>query len=381
MSIRSEKPDLQNSDITHGFVKEPVTGPDTSGLRKYIKFILLSFLAVFIFWFFFRNLDWREVSVSLKRADPLYLVLAFIGICIGYFVRAVRWQVLLAPITESRIRDLFATTTVGFAAILIVGRAGEIVRPMWLPMRDPKIRPSGALVTIFVERVFDLASLIAFFSVSLIWFKTPVGHEMEFTSVKNVGNLLIVGVILGFVGLFIYHRYSEPIIKFFAKLIDRKLIPKRLQDLFIGLMESLATALDILKSPKEIFWVTFWTAALWVLIAIPTWLVLLAFGLNMSFLDSTFVMGFASLGSLVPTPGGAAGPFHAATLSSLVILGVDKEQATAAAIVMHLIYFVPAMMFGLYYLFHGDISIERFRSLLSSENAEREIKSDSPDFE
>ena len=350
-------------------------------MRKYIKFILLALFAVFIIWLFGRDLDWQQVRQSLTKADPLYLALAFVGICIGYFVRAVRWKVLLAPIAESRLRDLFATTTVGFAAMLIVGRAGEIVRPMWLPMRDPRIRPSGALVTIFVERVFDLASLIAFFSVSLIWFRTPVGHETEFTSVKNVGNLLLVCVFVGFAGMFIYHRFSGPIIKFFTKLIDRKFIPKRLQDLFIGLMESLAKALDILKSPKEIFWATFWTAALWFCIAIPTWLVLLAFGLKMSFLEATFVMGFASLGSLVPTPGGAAGPFHAATLSSLVILGVDKELSTAVAIIMHLIYFVPAMVFGLYYLYHGDISIERFRSLLSSENAEREIESDSPDFE
>jgi len=49
--------------------------------------------------------------------------------------------------------------------------------------------------------------------------------------------------------------------------------------------------------------------------------------------------------------------------------------------VMHLVYFAPAVIFGLYYLFHGDISVDRFRRLLSSENAEREIESDSPDFE
>ena len=48
---------------------------------------------------------------------------------------------------------------------------------------------------------------------------------------------------------------------------------------------------------------------------------------------------------------------------------------------MHLVYFAPAIIFGLYYFFHGDISIERFRSLLSSENAVEEIETDSPDFE
>lgn len=349
-------------------------------MRKYLKFIILLLFAVLIIWFFGRNLDWRAVGDSLKTADPLYLTLAFVGICFGYFLRAVRWQVLLAPITESKLRDLFATTTVGFAAILIVGRAGEIVRPMWLPMRDRRIRPSSALVTIFVERVFDLASLIVFFSISLIWFKTPIGHESEFARIKNVGNLMIIAVVAGFVGMFIYHRYSKPIINWFSTVLDRKFVPARLRELILSLMRSMAAALDILISPREIFWVTFWTAALWLSIAIPTWFVLRAFGLPMTFLDSTFVMGVASLGSLIPTPGGAAGAFHAATAGSLIILGVDREQSAAISIVMHLIYFVPAMVFGLYYLFHGDISIERFRSLLSSENAEREIESDSPDF-
>ena len=79
-------------------------------------------------------------------------------------------------------------------------------------------------------------------------------------------------------------------------------------------------------------------------------------------------------------PGGAAGAFHAATAGSLILLGVDREVAAAASILMHLIYFAPAIVFGLYYFFHGDISIERFRSLLSSEHAVEEIRSEPPDL-
>ena len=103
-------------------------------LRKYIKFIILLLFTVAIFWFFGRKLDWQAVSSSLKQADLTYLALATLGICLGYFLRAVRWQVLLEPITKSSLRELFATTTVGFTAIFLIGRMGEIVRPMWLPM-------------------------------------------------------------------------------------------------------------------------------------------------------------------------------------------------------------------------------------------------------
>ena len=350
-------------------------------MRKYLKFILLFLVAILLLWFFGRNLDWKEVGQSLRTANPWYLTLAVLGICFGYFLRAVRWQVLLAPITKSSIKELFATTTVGFAAVFFVGRAGEIVRPMWLPMRDRRVRPSAALVTIFIERILDLASIICVFSIALIWFKQPAGHEAEFDKIKLAGNILLAATIVGFIVLFIYHRTSVSIIGWVERKIRRKFIPARVQYLILSLMRQLAASLDILRSPKELFLAIFWTFALWMSIAVPTWLIILAFGYPMRFVDSTFVMAVATLGSLIPTPGGAAGAFHAATAGSLIFLNMDKDQAAAVSIIMHLVYFAPAVFFGLYYLFHGDISIERFRSLLSSENAEKEIETDSPDYD
>lgn len=355
-------------------------------LRKHLKFIVLFLVMVVILYFFGRNLDWAEVRSGLAKADKFYLALAFIGICIGYFIRAVRWQVLLKPISDSRLHDLFATTTVGFAAILIVGRAGEIVRPMWLPMRDRRIRPSAAFVTIVLERILDLASVMAFFSISLIWFRIPPEHADQFAYIKSAGNVLSGLILAGIIGLVIYHRLSTPIIAFVERVTNRNFIPGRLQYIILSIMKKLASSLEILKNPIGVFLSVFWTAVLWISIAIPTWLILLAFGLTsgggmpMTFLDSTFVMAVATLAALTPTPAGGAGAFHWATAFSLILLGVNKDQAAAVSIMMHLIYFAPALLFGLYYLFHGDISVERFRSLLSSENAEREIETDSPDF-
>jgi len=345
-------------------------------LRKSLKFILLFLFAVFIFWFFGRNLDWQEVSQSLRQANPLYITVATLIICLGYFLRALRWKVLLEPITETSLKELFATTTVGFTAVFFVGRAGEIVRPMWLPMRDKRVRPSAALVTLGVERIFDLAALICFFSVNLIWFDAPAGREKEFGYVKLVGNLMLVGTAVGFLGLFIYQKYSPQFIGWAEKITDRKFIPRRIRRIFISLLKQLAASLQILKNLREIVSVVFWTFLLWLSIAIPTWLVILAFDLPVKITlgGALFVMFWAALGSLIPTPGGAAGAFHAVTAGGLIFLNVPDKDAAAVSIVMHLVYFAPALFFGFYYLFHGDISVAQFRSLLSSEHAVEEIE-------
>jgi glycosyltransferase 2 family protein len=349
-------------------------------LRKYVKFILLFLFAALIVWFFGRNLNWQEVSSSLRQANGWYLGYAAAIISFGYLLRAIRWKVLLAPITPSSLKELFATTTVGFAAIFLIGRAGEIVRPMWLPMRDPRVRPSAALVTLGLERIFDLAALACFFAVNLLWFTAPVGRETEFEYVVTVGYALLGGVGVGFIGLVIYQRISPRIIAWTARVTNKSFIPKRLRRIFISILEKLSGALEILKDWREMLLISFWSFTLWLAIAIPTWLVLIAFDLPFTFSDSLLIMGIAAVSSVIPTPGGAAGAFHTATAASMIFLKQDlrHEDAAAVSIAMHLVYFAPALVFGLYYVLHGDISIERFRSLLSSEHAVEEIESDAP---
>jgi uncharacterized membrane protein YbhN (UPF0104 family) len=77
------------------------------------------------------------------------------------------------------------------------------------------------------------------------------------------------------------------------------------------------------------------------------------------------VLGWSLVGSLVPTPGGAAGAFHAATAAGFLFLGVEKELAAAVSIILHLVDFGPAVLFGVFYAIRGDLSISRLRTLVS----------------
>jgi uncharacterized protein (TIRG00374 family) len=344
-------------------------------LKKYVKFAVLILLAVFILWFFGRNLNWEEVRGSLQKADKIQLGLATLGICFGYFLRAMRWRTLLAPITKTSIRELFATTTVGFAAVFFIGRAGEIVRPMWLPMRDRRVRPSAALVTLGVERICDLAALVGIFSLNLIWFTTPAGREGEFFYVRLAGILMLGCVLAGIAFLFVFHKFAVPIINRVEKFLDRlTFLPVRLRRVIISVLKQLAKSLDIFRDVKEVLAVVLWTLALWFSIAIPTWLVINSFGLDFTFSQALFVLGWAAIGSVVPTPGGAAGAFHAATAGGLIFLNVNQDQAAAVSIAMHLVFFAPAVFFGAYYFLRGDLSISGLREALSSEHAVEEIE-------
>ena len=56
-----------------------------------------------------------------------------------------------------------------------------------LSMRDPRVRPSASLVTILVERIYDLTAVALMFAVNLIWFKPPLTLEVSFDQVRIAG--------------------------------------------------------------------------------------------------------------------------------------------------------------------------------------------------
>jgi uncharacterized protein (TIRG00374 family) len=289
-------------------------------------------------------------------------------ICLAYLLRAFRWAALLKPLSAARLSDLFAATTIGFSGVFLVGRAGEFVRPVVLSMRDPRVRPSASLVTILVERIYDSTAVSLMFALNLIWFKPPLSLEVSFDRVRLAGFGLLLGTIFGIAFLAWFRKRSATVIDFCRRLFNRwHSVPERLTRLVLRLLEQLAQALRVLVNLAELAQTIGWTALLWLGIAAANLLVMRAFHLQVGLSETIFVLGWSLVGSLVPTPGGAAGAFHAATAAGLLFLGIKKETAAALSIVLHLVDFGPALLFGLFYFIRGDLSLARLRSLISPE--------------
>jgi hypothetical protein len=57
-----------------------------------------------------------------------------------------------------------------------------------------------------------------------------------------------------------------------------------------------------------------------------------------------------------------------------MFLGVPREQAAAVSIVLHVVDFGPALIFGVYYIIRGDINLSRLRAKTSSEAVEHAVE-------
>jgi glycosyltransferase 2 family protein len=334
--------------------------------RKFLEFIALLLLAIAIVWWFGRSLDWPQVKSSLAASDWRLILIAGFVLLIAYFWRAMRWRAFLAPLTKASLGEIWIATCVGYAAVLTLGRAGEVVRPLVLPMRDRRVRPAASFVTIMIERVYDSITVLLLFAVNLVLF-TPASGASEFARARQIG-FALVGVLFVFVALLIVFRWrSRQVIEW----LDKKIRPDsrvfgRLKHAIINLLQQLATALGVLTSAKELATTIGWSLALWGSVAAGNLIVFRAFGLPFGVSETLFVLGWSMIGSAIPTPGGAAGAFHAVTGGALILLGVPIEQAAAVAIVIHLVDFAPAALFGLFYFLRGDVTLSRLRLLMSA---------------
>lgn len=346
-------------------------------MRKHLKFLLLLLLAVLILWWFGRGLDWAEVGRSVRSADWRLLAAAVVTVSITYLLRAFRWRTLLAPLTPANFKGLFAGTTIGFGAVFLFGRAGEVVRPVVLPLYDERVRPTASFVTIMVERLCDIVAVIVIFALNLWWFPVPLGREAQYRHVSQAGLALLLLAVLGVVGLVVFERRSKRAIHWLdVRLVRWRFVPDRLARGLTNLLEQLASALGILSDARELAATVGWTAIIWAVNIVSNWLVLLAFGLSFGLKETVFVMGWSLVGSLVPTPGGAAGAFHAATAAGLVFLNRPPNEAAAVSILLHLVAFAPAVFFGLYYFLRGDVTFSRLQRLTSTDAIEHAVEDD-----
>jgi len=338
-------------------------------LRRYLKFAVLCLIAALALWWFGHDLPWAEVRREVGQADWRLIALATFVVCTTYFVRALRWRVLLTPLAPARLLDLFAATTVGFGAIFSVGRAGEVLRPAFLPLRDRRVRPTAAFVTIGVERICDTAAVVVIFALNLLWFRAPGNsNPAAYARVRWAGLVLLCGLVIGIVALLLLRRHAHAVIGWLdAKFASTPGLLRRALKLVTSVLAQLAQALGVLTDARELVIVTGWTALLWAIITAGNFLVLRAFHLPFGLSETLFVLGWALVGSLVPTPGGAAGAFHLVTAAGLSFLGIAEAKAKSVSIVLHLVLFAPAFFFGLYYFLRSDVSLARLRGLAATE--------------
>lgn len=304
------------------------------------------------------------MGASLATARISYIGLALALTFLTYLLRAYRWKYLLLPVGRARLGRLFVTTVIGFMVnfLLPTGRLGEFARPYLLARREG-FSASGALATIFLERVFDLVTVVFLVGVGLALGPTPggAGSAEAMYGLKVGGLVAAAGSLAGLAVMTAWVRYREAGLRFFS-VIGRRL-PRRVESILLRFIETFSLGLGVLKDPANLAIATVLSLALWINICLALWCGALAFGVAVPFGATFLLVGFLTVGVAVPTPGAVGGYHVMYALALTMLFGVEENVAKTAALVNHAIAFVPVSLLGVVLFTRERLSFAEVRSL------------------
>jgi uncharacterized protein (TIRG00374 family) len=296
--------------------------------------------------------DWKLFISSLRNVQPGWLAASVAATLATYWIRAIRWRVLLGPLKAISVRALMNATLIGFSAIYVLGRAGEIVRPVWLTRKE-HVPLSASVATILVERFLDSLMLVLFFAATLLVIELPsAAHAAGAMALMKKGAWILVTATVSFMTLLFFFRAN----------IDR-IVDKVPFENIATHLHHFAQGLTFLERGRSFVLTLLHSVILWMVIALQFWFMMLGMNFNFSFAAATLVMVGAAIGSIAQIPG-VGGGFQAGLIFCLgTFFAVPAEKSAAASLIAWVLSIAPTLGIAGVYMLMTGLSLKDLRGL------------------
>lgn len=299
-------------------------------LRQRIIVSLIFALVVFLALTFYA--DAPRLFAALTQFDWRFLLLALATTLINYFLRFARWHYYLKVIGINNVprRDSLLIFLSGFSLTMTPGKLGEVLKSFLLKERyGTAVSYSASIV--MAERLTDVLGMLILAALGLVFY--PIG----------IGALAIVLIVTA---TFVIVAQQRTLVEHLINLLARMPIINRLANLARNLYES---AYLMLQWKPLVIAIALATAA-WFGECVSFFFILLGIGQvprAMLLLQGTFIYAAASLfGAVSMLPGGLGATEGSMTLLLQEIVGVAREAAVAATLIVRLCTLWFAVLLG-----------------------------------
>jgi glycosyltransferase 2 family protein len=308
----------------------------TTSQRRVLYLTMVALTVVFAY-VALTNIDLALAWKALRSTDYWWIAVALVAFGLGNIARAMRWRSLFARGRRPPVGPVLDATMVGYLYNNIMpARVGEAARVVVLTQRS-ETAPVEIVGTVIVERMYDvLAILVIFFAAEPL-----LPHVSWFGAAAVFAIVLAVAIAAAAAVLTIY---GERPVRFLLRPLRRhsRFPAERVERIASELTHGLSGLRDW-EVALEAFG---WTLVAWMLTALCSYLVAVAFHLDVPFWCGVLVAVAVGLSMILPSPPAAVGVFEAAALVALKAYGVPYSQALPYALVLHLVNFVPFVLVG-----------------------------------
>lgn len=307
----------------------------------------LSLILTFAFlWITFQNVDWQALYATFQNTAPAGIIGAAAITILSCLPRAWRWRILLSSVSQDiRIWAAFKAVLIAYAGNNVFPRAGEFARVVALRRAHPM--PIGAVVgSVVVERLLDMFTLLIFFAVVIVYTREKI--TMAFPGLESVGIVTFVGLLTIFAMIVLLSFYGDRAINKLETLTAR--ISPNLAHKISELLRTFLQGMAGVKSLKDYLGILVTTLLTNLCYVLSIYLPFYSFGFidqySLTLFDALVVMVLASVGVVIPTPGGT-GTYHFFCKNTLLLFyNIPETQALAFATAVHGAAFLAFLLFG-----------------------------------
>jgi hypothetical protein len=299
-------------------------------------------ISVVFLAFAFKDLQPAEVLANIRAAKPLPILVGAVVYFAAVTVISQRWGWLLRAIQSVSLKNLVPLVSIGYMGNNIYPfRAGEILR-VWLLQRNHAVPFARGATTAVVERIFDGLVMLTFIVVSLLL--------LDITS-QEVHDVATFAAPIFLAGLVVFFALAArpDWLRRIAGIVS-KVLPGKLGEFVSSITNDLISGMDGLRSPVDLALTILFSYLSWAIEAGVYWIVTFAFDLNMTYVDMLLVMAVVNLAGLLPASPGMFGVFEFFASAVLIAEGAPPEIATAYALVVHMVIWLPVTLVGFFFL-------------------------------
>lgn len=303
--------------------------------------------------------DLREVWRVVRDADyrlslPFLMVIALL-----YWIRSVRWSILLRPLkSDIKGGDVLPAVMIGFSSAMVLPPPlGEFVR-MYIIGRQLELRNVSVLASIALERAFDLLSIVLLVGFALAVAPKP---SEEFAVIGALGATL-AGLVFAF--SVAYYFWNEQLIRLVRCALG--VLPVRLERTLSNQLDLVNSGLLALRSKRSVVTLIVLTLTQWALMGLAIFVSFMAVGVMVHVSAAFLVLAFTFAGVSLPTTPGAVGTVQFAFALGLGAYGVGTVDAVAASIFWQGIAYSFIVTLGVFYFVRLGYTVGEIGSIVRS---------------
>jgi uncharacterized protein (TIRG00374 family) len=301
------------------------------------SWVLSTLLAGVLLYFSLRGVAWGRVWATIAGARWRYLAAAAAFTTFSFFVRSLRWRILLNAETWFSVGTVFWANMAGYLGNnFLPARAGELIRTVLISNRS-SLSKTYVLTTALSERLMDVIALVLWSSLVLLGVNPKPGW------MQDLSRTMAIIASAGAVAIMVLPHTGGLV----ENLLRRIPLPEGLRKRLLRLAEQILLGLRAFHNWGRFTGFVLLTVTIWVSDACGVMVGARALGLTVSFRVALLLLTGLGLGSALPSTPGYVGIYQFVAVTVLTPFGIGRDEALAYILVAQVLGSLVILAFGL----------------------------------